>query len=154
MSTPVKQDAHPRETISVGNQTDDLKQNVPLETIRKALRKFLNPAGLITDSFPRESQSLQLKGVEFFGVQVCQNVFDLGVCPAILTQSLGGLSLASFTAQTPRYHTEHKRLDALRGNRRFPRSAQDGRQRGSGRGAFERFLLPHPGQYGPVEGRP
>lgn len=65
MSTPVKQDAHPRETIGVGNQTDDLKQNVPLETIRKALRKFLNSAGLITDSLPRESQSLQLKGVEF-----------------------------------------------------------------------------------------
>jgi hypothetical protein len=52
--TPVKQDAHPHQTIGEGDQTDDLEQDLPVETCRKVLRDFLNPTGLVAHGFPRK----------------------------------------------------------------------------------------------------
>jgi hypothetical protein len=69
-SALMEQAAHTRHTVGIADQSNDLEQQLPPETLCKSLRQLLQSPGLIANRLPGETQHLALEGVEFVGSQV------------------------------------------------------------------------------------
>ena len=64
----MEQDTHARHTVGIADQSNDLEQLLPPDTLCKSLRESCwSSPGLIANRLPGETQHLAFEGVEFFG---------------------------------------------------------------------------------------